>query len=427
MKSITPYLLTLACLTASCGEEKSSFEFESTGPQPRDIVLAFEPAEGEIDRRIARRQQEVRDDADAIPSWDRLGALFIAKARSASDPGYYELARQCAAVIESIAPGDLSGRMLEGLVLHNLHRFAEAESIARELVDERGNFQDQGLLGDVLLDRGELRAALACYQKMLYLKPCLQSYARAARVRWLRGDVPGARELLELAAGAGSRRDPEALAWVWSERARIELNTGDLTAARRAADAALEVLPNYPAALLTLGRVQLASGETVAAAESLREAASRRGEPEYLWALEEALLAGERTEEAADVAARLRRTGARDDARTFSLYLATREQAAETALQLAETELESRTDVFTRDAHAWALHRSGDNATASAVMERALEHETPDPRLWYHAGVIAHATGDVDAARRHLERASRCSVALTPTERAELTRRMSAL
>ena len=47
---------------------------------------------------------------------------------------------------------------------------------------------------------------IEAYQKMADLKPCLQAYTRIAHVRWLKGDLEGAIEVAEEAAGTGTAR-----------------------------------------------------------------------------------------------------------------------------------------------------------------------------------------------------------------------------
>ena len=50
--------------------------------------------------------------------------------------------------------------LLRGHVLISFHRFAEAEAIARELVEQRTLPFDYGLLGDALVEQGRLAEAV---------------------------------------------------------------------------------------------------------------------------------------------------------------------------------------------------------------------------------------------------------------------------
>ena len=71
-------------------------------------------------------------------------------------------------------------RDIRGHALHQLHRFHEAEVIARTLVTKREFVLDYALLGDTLMEQGRLAEAATAYQKMIDLKPFYQSYTRAA-------------------------------------------------------------------------------------------------------------------------------------------------------------------------------------------------------------------------------------------------------
>jgi len=58
---------------------------------------------------------------------------------------------------------------------------------------------------------------------MIDIRPCLQTYARVAHVRWLKGDLDGAIELMEQAVKAGSTREPEPAAWVVHTPGRVSV------------------------------------------------------------------------------------------------------------------------------------------------------------------------------------------------------------
>ncbi len=313
----------------------------ATAPSPCDIALA--PSN---DPRIARLQRKDR--------LEQLGWAYVEKARQSFDPGYYKLAEQCA-----LCMGDGPDAMLlRGHALHNLHKFKEAEAIARELVAKRARWMDYALLGDCLMEQGRLDEAIPAYQAMMDQKPGPEAYARAAHVRWLKGDLTGAIELMRLTGN-----DP----WMRTRRAKYEMQAGLTNVA----------LPDdYPPALLLRGDL-----------ESLQRAARMTMLPEYLWALADAQRAAGKPGEAEATEAALRQHGM-DDPRTYSLFLATRGENVELAARLAQEELQNRQDVFTYDALAWALFAAGRRAEARAAMQRALAEGTQDARLALHAAAI---------------------------------------
>jgi tetratricopeptide (TPR) repeat protein len=385
-------------------------------------TVALLPHDGTepLDREIARAQDRARGAGDSILWLERLGWLFTAKARRSYDPGYWKLAEQCGLCMAARKPHSPEALLLLGHVLDSLHRFHEAETMARELVDTRGLYLDWGLLGDALMEQGRLGEAIDAYQRMIDLKPGPQSYSRGAHVRWLKGDLPGAIELARLAAGASGLADPDSLAWSYSRLALYELQAGDAEQALATCDLALRSQPDNAPALLARGRILLGRGDLDGAVRALRRSAALDPLPEKRWLFAEALRSAGREEEASAEEARLVREGPASDPRTLALFLATRGREPETALRLADRELETRADVFTLDARAWALAANGRAKEARAVMQRALAEGTADARLFYHAGVIAARANDRAAARRWLGKAAVIRQMLFPSERAEL-------
>ena len=417
---VAPNFLALSlilALTAACGGS-------SVGPSNellRAALVAF-PAKSPLDREIARAQEQVRRDGSSLPALERLGTLLIAKARVTHDAGWFKLAEQTALAMEQREPGDHSALLLRGHVLHSLHDFAAAEAIAKTLTEKRGTVHDHGLLGDVLYDVGRLPEAAASYQRMLDLKPCLQSYARAAQMRWIKGDLQGARGLLELAVGAGSTRDADALAWTHSRLAAVAMQMGDFKTAENAIMIALGLQPNHAGALVTKARLALAPGLTPVALDSATAAVAASSEVEPRWVLADCLRLAGREMEARTAEAELEKTGAEDDPRTFALYLATRGKDLARAHSLAKKELFARHDPMTQDAVAFTALATGDRDLAKSACEKALAAGTQDARLFVHAALVASAAGDRELARKHRESALRLAATLLPSERALVER-----
>jgi tetratricopeptide (TPR) repeat protein len=386
----------------------------------RACRVAVAPDAGN-DPDITRLQRDVREHRAPGLAAEQLGYRYVARARLSNDAGFYTLAEQAAECVESMAPGDPSALLLRGHVLHQMHRFAEAEAIARRLVTLREFVLDYGLLGDVLMEQGRLTEAATAYQKMIDLKPFYQSFTRAAHLRWLKGDVDGAIEMMQAAVRAVSPRDRESVAWAYTRLAILELQRGRLDAAARMTDASLQYVPDYAAALLAKGRIQLAQHKDPDAIVTLEHAARLNPLPEYRWALADALRSAHRVDEAVAVEQQLVASGS-EDPRTLSLYLSTRREDHDKAVALARQELQRRGDVFTLDALAWALASAGELTEASSVMHRALAEGTQDARLFLHASVIAAASGHAADAKRWASKARALQFTLLPSELGVLRR-----
>jgi tetratricopeptide (TPR) repeat protein len=376
------------------------------------------PAADANAREIARLQQAIGAGGPPV-LLERLGWAFVARARREDDPGFHELAERAARALLAQAPRDAGGRLLLGHALLSQHRFAEAERLARPLAEQRGLPADHGLLGDALLSQGRLEEAAAAYQAMMDLRPDGHAYARAAELRWLTGDLEGAREAMAVAARAASPRSPEGTAWAFAQRALYELRAQDLAGATRSCDAALAAHPDLALAWFVRGRALLAQDRFAEAADALERSAARSPLPETLWSLAEALAAAGREAEARRVEERLVATGEGADARGLALYLASRGRDLPRAARLLERELGARQDAFTLAAAALARSRAGDPPGAWPLMQRALAPGTPDPRIHLHAGLVAAAAGRGEAGR-WLRAAAERRALLLPSERRAL-------
>jgi tetratricopeptide (TPR) repeat protein len=400
-----------------------------SSPPGNPCAIALVPHEGveQIDREIRQLQDEARTATKRSETIKRLGWAFITKARLSYDPGYYKLAEQCSLCVQSENANDPDAFLLQGHILDSLHKFKEAESVARELVTIRNEALDHGLLGDVLMEQGRLDEAVRSYQKMINLRPDLQSYTRVAHLRWLKGDLEGATEVMQIAVTAGSPREAEPAAWAYTRLASYELQAGDTEMAAKSVGIALQFAENYAAALLLRGRILLAQGKALAAIDSLQRAATLASLPEYQWILADALREAGKTQAAEEVESRLISSGAVNDPRTFALYLLTRGHRVQQALALAEQELNTRADIFTMDAVAWALKANGRLDQARDYSDRSLREGTRDARLFYHAGSIALALRNYAAARESFSRADQTKQTLMPSERDDLNRQFVAL
>jgi len=398
-------------------------------PSPDACALALAPHSGNtsIDLEIIRLQDTAKHSTDRSQIFERLGWAYVQKARAAFDQGFYKLAEQCADCISSHQPDSQEALLLKGYVLCNLHRFKEAEAIARRLTERRSAPFDYGLLGDALMEQGRLNEAIDAYQQMVDLKPGPQAYTRIAHVRWLKGDLEGAIEMMRKAAGAIGTRDEESAAWAYSRLALYELQAGSKQIAERACEAALHLRNDYAPALMVRARICLAQNQNEQAAQLMQLAAGINPLPEYKWMLAESLRAAGHTKDAQDIEEEITERGVADDPRTVALFLTTRGERLADAVSLAEQETDVRGDVFTLDALAWALAATGKAAEARDQIMRALAEGTKDARLFYHAGSILARAGQKQEARLMLSKAAALKQMLLPTEKEGLSNELKGL
>lgn len=431
-----PALLFTAVLLTACSDrapgpeqtENATSQFLSMHEawmDPCRIVLTpLEPTEQ--NDTITRHQQAVLRNYLPRPNLEKLGWAYVSKARGEFDPGYYKLAEQTAQCLTHKYPDSPEALLLQGHVLHNLHRFSEAEELARKLVAQRGSWFEYGLLGDALMEQGRLEAASDAYQAMMDQRPGPQAYSRAAHLRWLKGDLDGAIELMQMTVQAMGARAGEAAAWAYVRLATYVFQRGDHHSAQRLLNQALSLHENHAPALSAQGRIYLAQENTAAAVMSLTRAVRINPLPEYLWLLVEALYANQQPDQARRIAARLMKTGAIEDRRTYALYLASTRQQFDTALQLAKADFAGRQDVFSHDALAWTFLAVNRIPDALQHIQQATAEGTQDARLYFHAAVINKMAGHEKQATHWYQKAKLIEHMLLPSERASLDKEFAA-
>ena len=411
-------ILVVAALISNASRARNNSQPASSPFSPScHLILTSLGGEKPIDREISQQQKRILNGSQSVPDFERLGWAFVRKARSTFDYGYYKLAEQCAVCIDSIKSDTPEALLLRAHVAQSLHRFSEAQALASQLTKLRERPFDYGVLGDALIDQGKIHEGAAAYQKMVDLRPDLQSYVRAAHVRWLTGDLKGAIQLMQLAVSSSSPNDPNTGAWAFNRLALYQLQLGVVQQAMDSCDAALSLQADYAPAVLTKARILLASKRTAEALVQFKRAAELNPLPEYQWALADIMHMTDSVS-ANEVEAQINQSS--EDPRTVSLYLATRGDDPERAVQLAEQEIKNRQDVFTHDALAWALAASGRTTEARNEINKALAEGTKDARLYLHAGIITAQVGDQNHARRFVEQAQAIQQMLFPSERSLL-------
>ncbi len=374
--------------------ETASRKNQSTFTDSSPCAVVLTPLDADQgSQNIARYQQAILQQHQSLANLEKLGWAFVEKARNSFDPGYYKLAEQTVGCLLLKQPDHANALMLQSHILQNLHRFKEAEVIARQVIARRGSWFEYAVLGDALMEQGRLDEAAQAYQQMIDQRPGPQAYSRAAHLRWLYGDLDGAIELMLLAVRAHGSRVSESAAWSQVRLAMYVFQSGQLQTAEQLIRKTLLTHQNYAPALLALGRLMLAQGDQEQAVQLLTKAEQINPLPEYQWLLIEALRNNGQTQQALAVETRLERTAIAEDQRTYALYLASLAGDVELAEQLAQNELTIRQDVFTKDALAWSLFAAQQFPEALELIEQALSEGTQDARLFYHAALIAQAAG----------------------------------
>jgi tetratricopeptide (TPR) repeat protein len=258
-----------------------------------------------------------------------------------------------------------------------------------------------GTKSDAELELGDTAAAIESAQRMLDLKPNLPAYGRAAHLRWLQGDITGAKRLYELAIASGTGgRDPEPRAWMIAQAAWLFWHEGDYQGAAAGFELARTNLPEYAPALEGLGRTALATGDYRAATTWLERARKARPSIETTgWLGDAYALLGER-DRAQALYAEVERDGRRHDPRTLAAFYTAHDREPAAALALAKAEYALRKDVISKEVFAFALYRNGQLAEANKLAHAVVATGLLDARALYQAGLIQLAAASNDAERQ---------------------------
>ncbi len=380
--------------------------------EPAEILRALPPPAGDSasDNAIAKWAGAAGKNPGDFNAWLRLGDALAQKFRDTLDQSYYPHADRVYRQALTINPRAVEALTGLAWVYGSRHEFEQSADWARQALEiDKENPAAFGLLGDAALELGDYDAAHGHYQKMLDLRPDLSSYSRGAQLLWVTGDARKAKWLMEKAIKTGAPY-AENTTWCQVQLALMLFNEGALLPATQLVETALEKSPRHEPALLAAGRFAAARKDFVAALGLYQRALESRPSHEALVGLGEACeLAGEGAEAAryyAEVEALHDRERGADghDHMQMARFYADHDRNLIEALRMAEQRKLTR-NVFEADVLAWVYYKNGHYPRAQAAIERALSQGTPDARIFFHAGMIAAASGDAHTARQHLQRA----------------------
>lgn len=393
------------------------------GPaSPRDVLAAESLAglypsarEQAAETQKAIDFYTVRLKADPRAASDRanLAGLYLQRSRETGDYGdVLRAEEQARASLALRTRANPKGFRLLAASLLAQHRFAEALTIARELVriwpEDPAH---RALLGELQMEVGDYAAAETTFGTIQQHTENLAVAPRLARWAELHGRPDQARIIFTAALRQAQYRGDftaEQMAWYYLRLGDVELRAGRMGAAEEAFRSGLAIAPADYRLLSALARLELARGRFREAARLGEEAVATVLDPATLGVVSEAYaLLGER--ERADEYATAMRVAVQGQGagfhREWSLFLLDHGRDVAQVAERARAELAERGDVYGHDLMAWALFRSGRAAEARTHAAQALRLGTRDPLLFFHAGMIERAAGDDEAARRHLRQA----------------------
>jgi tetratricopeptide (TPR) repeat protein len=416
-RSIWYVTTTVLALAGAAGIVKAA---ESRGPVASSTPSAARIRDLDIEFYRARTVRDPRSARD----FTQLAGLYLQRARETADNADLIRAEETARQSLALRRGrndEAVGVLASSLMAE--HRFDEAHDAALELLrTDSTSIPARGMVAEAAMELGRYDEAERLFGMLETYQSDLGTAPRLARWAELHGDSQKARRLLREALEQAQRRHGmprEQLAWFHLRLGDLALRTGHLGEAERQLDAGLSILPDDYRLLGTLARLQAARHRWRAATATGELAVAQALDPATLGLLSDAWRALGDSAKASEYDRAMALSVSRQPGayhRAWSLYLLDHGRDVQTVLANVMRELETRRDIYGYDLLAWALHASGRNDEARAPMARALELGTQDAMLYYHAGMIALATGDTAAACSRLRHALAINAWWHPTQ-----------
>ncbi|MFN7944296.1 MAG: tetratricopeptide repeat protein [Blastocatellia bacterium] len=377
-------------------------------------------------------ENRVKGDPLDFMAHNRLGGYYLQRLRETGNVAYLDLARRTAQASLAAIPAEQNagGLMLLAQAEFASHNFAAARDAAARLREISPSQQSHRtfayqMTGDALLELGEYDKADEAYRMMKKSGGGVSVTTRLAHYAWLKGDIAEARRLYTEALQMAVEQVPpsrESVAWCRWQLGELAFAEGDYETAEKHYTDALTTFPNYFRALAGLGRTKAARGDLAAGIASYERAVSIIPEPLFVAALGDLYQLAGRNKEAAAQFALVEQSGRLSASsgalynRQLALFYADHDLQPQQAYELAAKEYENRRDIYGADALAWTALKAGRISEAQSLISDALRLGTKDARLFYHAGMIARAAGDRQAARNYLQRALKISPQFDPLQ-----------
>ena len=365
-----------------------------------------------LEKRVARDQHD-------FIAWNLLAERYLRREHWSGD--LEDLRRAAHAADRSLeaVPAELNsdGVAMRARVAMAQHRFHDARAAAETLrrVAPRKSVGWQ-LLGDALLELGEIEAASKAFEEMLRSEGSGAAVeSRFARLALLRGRRDAARKHWETALEHAEQIAPAApdlVAWVRIQLGEFAFRSGDWDGAAKHYLAARAVAPQHWSVLEHLAELSAARGEDADALALYERALQSAPRPEIWQAL-------------GDYHAFMKRTP--DAQRSYEKALAGYMESVQRgevlyyhhlaslfadglsdpskALHWAKKDFALRQNIHAQDALAWALYKNGAFVEADRAMDNALRDDPQDAHLLYHAALIRMSAGKLADGKRAMEKA----------------------
>ena len=366
-----------------------------------------------VQKAVEFYRAEIRKDPAIVKNYVQLAQLFMQEARvTGRHHEYVPKAEELLAEALRRDGNDFEANATQASLLMTLHRFEEAKSLAEKaLAQSPYSAFSHGVLVDALVELGDYENAVQTCDKMLGLRPDLRSYARAAYLRELHGDVHGAQQVMQMACDAGMAGQ-ENRAWALYQLGKLYFNTGKRDTAEFIYKGILQERPGYAYALSGLAQILSNRGDQAGAIALLKQIYKDTPDHAFLEQLVEVYTRAGQKEEAQKMAQLVLDSYVQHEKEGWEIDLEYARFCADydlnlaDALQRAEREYQRRPrNIDVLETYGWALYKNGQPEKAQPLLQQALRLKTQRASLYYRAGMIAKVLHDTRQAQDYLSRA----------------------
>jgi tetratricopeptide (TPR) repeat protein len=400
--------------------------------QHSEATVAVPPSPtGDLDNFVNKTTAHLNRVPRDWQSWAELGLAQVQLARVSYNPAHYPLAETALRRSLAVRPtGNAAAETGLGALAAAKHDFRTALVFAlRAVAADHYSADAYGVLTDAYVELGRYPEATAAVQRMLNLRPDTSSYSRASYLFELRGDLPQATKLMEMARDDAT--DPGDITFCLLHLGELAFGAGDLDKAAADFGEGLTRQPGQPALLADRAKVEAANGDLPSAIDDLRAATNTLPTVDHLVTLSDTLTAaGNKTEAARaddEVRVSTRLPGATPASTDIDLILFYADHGdPRLAVAKGKALLAARPSVVVETAYGWALHSAGRDREALPHADRGLRLGTRDAKSYYYRGMIRLALRDRAGAREDLRQALKInpyfSIRYASTAKAALTK-----
>ena len=413
---VAAVVITVVALSALLGgalRHPSSARASGVNPEVRAATLQSGFGTANTAALVGSLQTAVRAAPHDSKSAALLGLAYEQRARETGDPAYYSKAGSVLRDALRDDPRNLYATSGLGSLALSRHRFRLALSLGRQAhALSPTTALTYGLTGDALIELGRYREAFAHFDRMVTLRPSLAAYARVSYARELIGHQQAAVNAMKLALDAATGA-PEAQAWTLVQLGKLYWSHGQIDAAARQYQAALQTFSGYVYAYDALAQVEAARGNLKRAIALETRAVDTIPLPQFVASLGDIYrgsgqprLAARQYALIGAIEKLLAANGVKTDLET-ALFDVDHGKQLKRALARARVGQQNRPSIDGDDVLAWALERTGRCGEALRYSNHALRLGTLDALKIFHRGMIQRCLGRTAEAKASFARALR--------------------